>query len=109
MSTGTETAVKLTPGAALGQQGDDSEWPSDPENLLLPLFDTGVFINELAKLDKIPPKTTELTKDEASKGAANPELLLDKANDDAPPPIKEGTWRGTQLALTKTYDLIETR
>lgn len=106
MATST---ITLTPGAVLGQIDEKTIWPADPEDLHIPVFDTGVFINELAKLEILPAKLLNVTDDEKLESKQNPEHLLVKAQEQAPGPLKEGTYRGTQLALTKVYELIEKR
>ena len=107
MST-TTTAVKLTPGAVLGKEAEQTEWPENAEDVLIPLFDTGVFINELAKLHALPGVANVEIKD-PKKLLDAPENLIGKAQEDAPDSLREGTWRGTQLALTKAYELLESR
>ena len=99
----------LTPGTVLGQIDEKVTWPRDPNELPLATWDTGVFINELAKLEILPDKLGDFTEHDRQSLQQNPEKLLGKAQDQAPPPIVEGTYRGTQLALTKIYELIEKR
>ena len=106
MATST---ITLTPGAVLGQTDEKTMWPANPEDLHIPLLDSGVFINELAKLGILPAKLLNVTDDEKLESKQNPENLLVKAQEQAPKPLEEGTWRGTQLALTKIYELIEKR
>lgn len=105
----TTTAITLTPGAVLGLDNEKTMWPADPEDLLIPIWDTGVFINEMAKLDILPAKLRNFTDDDKVELEQNPENLLAKAQEQAPDSLKEGTWRGTQLGLTKIYELIEKR
>lgn len=111
--------VILTPGAAIGKKNAISildpdkkqgEWPRDVEQVPLPIFDTGVFITELANKELLPKKFANgLTDDERSDAVDNPESLIHKVWDDGnrAERLEQGTYRGTQLALTKTYDLIE--
>lgn len=101
--------VTLTPGGVLGKQDGKSAWPAHPEDLQIPLFDSGVFINELAKLEILPAELENITSEDKSEFKQNPENLLSKAHEQASESLKEGTWRGTQLALTKIYELIEKR
>ena len=84
------------------------EWPSDVENVPIPTFDSGVFVTELANLAKLP-KPLNITSGDQDAVQANPEVLLSKAQVKAPRPIGQGTFRGTQLALTKIYSMIEQR
>lgn len=58
------STITLTPGAVLGQIDEKNIWPANPEDLHIPLFDTGVFINELAKLHILPAKLLNVTEDE---------------------------------------------
>lgn len=83
------------------------EWPAKVQDCLVPVFDTGVFVTELAKNDLLPKKLTGLTEQDLEDAKRNPETLLQKANEQAPDQLSEGTYRGTQLALTKVYDIIE--
>ena len=103
------TGITLNPGAVLGQNDGKTLWPAHPEDLKIPLWDTGVFINEMAKLDILPQKLDDLTEKDELEFQQNPENLLQKAQAQAPDSISEGTWDGTQLALTKMYELIEKR
>ena len=105
----TTTAIILNPGAVLGQHDEKIVWPAHPEDLHIPLWDTGGFINEMAKLRILPGKLDKLTDGDKSELQQNPENLLEKAQAQEPDSLREGTWRGTQLALTKIYELIEKR
>lgn len=91
----TTTAIILNPGAVLGQHDEKTVWPAHPEDLHIPLWDTGVFINEMAKLQILPGKFDELTDDDKLVLQQNPENLLEKAQAQAPDSLGEGTWRGT--------------
>ncbi|KAI9374173.1 hypothetical protein BJX61DRAFT_541007, partial [Aspergillus egyptiacus] len=98
-------------------QGFISEAP--PLNCI----DTGVFINELANLQLLPD--TLKLEDGKDKTAywQNPENLTWKflsgiaagapagapVPAPAPDPAKDVTYRGTQLAMLKTYDVLEHR
>lgn len=110
----------LTPGVAVvaepafsaaGLEKSEGEWPSDVNKVPIPVFDTGVFVTELINEDILPKKfDTTLTDEEHSAFQDNPETLLEKAKQQAEcraDQFVEGTYRGTQLALTKIYDLIE--
>ncbi|MCJ1433369.1 hypothetical protein MMC27_002729 [Xylographa pallens] len=103
----------LTPGVVLGKTepvigGEMSSWPQNPADVPMAMWDSGVFITELINLHLSPKKIqiTNLGEREQEDIQANPEALL--AIVQMPPPIKEGTYRGTQLALTKMYELVET-
>ncbi|KAI5359374.1 putative lipoxygenase, lipoxygenase domain superfamily [Septoria linicola] len=109
---GSDKGVTLTPGVVVGAtlkvtKSKEREWPSDVEKVPIPFWDTGVFVTELANLNKLPMKFENLTDDEREAARRNPEALFQKAQDNAPEAIEEGTYRGTQLALTKVYQLIE--
>ena len=109
----------LTPGSAIVtnpsgpeiiQKRTEGDWPADVEKVPISAFDTGVFITELVNEDLLPKKFAQpLTAEEWSAVQDNPEVLLEKAklDDNRPDRLDEGTYRGTQLALTKIYDLIE--
>ena len=104
----TET-ITLTPGTVLGLNNEKTMWPSHPEDLHISSFDTGVFINEMAKLEILPAKLRNVTDDDKLSFEKNPETLLVKAHAQAPDSLEEGTYSGTQRALTKIYELIERR
>jgi hypothetical protein len=95
-----QNTIPLTPGVVLGYPEVQEEWPRNPEDLAVSDIDTGVLINELSNIKLLPGKVKVLEQ--------NPEILETKAYA-KPPPIEEGTYRGTQLALTKVYNLIEQR
>lgn len=104
--------IALTPGVVVGAtlqvtQTKEREWPLEVEKVPIPFWDTGVFVTELANLNKLPMKFEHLTDEEKAAAHQNPEALFQKAQDNAPEAISEGTYRGTQLALTKVYQLIE--
>ncbi|KAK8009549.1 lipoxygenase [Apiospora marii] len=99
MATEADT-IALNPGAAVVpnpsgpvvvRKRTEGDWPADVEKVPIPAFDTGVFITELTNVNLLPKKLAPLTDDEKI----------------APTASGEGTYRGTQLALTKVYDLIE--
>lgn len=104
-----EITTPLNPGVVLGHPNVEGKWPEDPAKLALNSFDTGIFINELADIKLLPEKLESVSDDEKKAFAENPENLNRKASEQGPAPIKEGTYRGTQLALVKIYDLIEQR
>ncbi|MCJ1381109.1 hypothetical protein MMC17_004218 [Xylographa soralifera] len=113
MATQDSGPVVLTPGVVLGKTepvigGETTSWPRDPEDVPMAMWDSGVFITELINLHLSPKKIqiTNLLEREQEDIKANPEALL--AIVPVPPQIKEGTYRGTQLALTKMYELVET-
>ena len=106
--------VLLTPGAVMGKiepviGGETQTWPQNPEDVPIAMWDSGTFVMELINLHLSPEKLrlTELTKSEQKTVNANPEALLAVAQ--PPPCIKEGTYRGTQLAITKMYELVESK
>ncbi|KAJ5530587.1 hypothetical protein N7527_003980 [Penicillium freii] len=96
--------------AAVGGPGDtatSSKWPKNPEDAVLNDMDTGALVNELASL-RLLPKKVDLTPHQQKAWATNPGVLTCAAVEPKEPVrIQEGTYRGTQLALTKVYDLIE--
>lgn len=99
----------LTPGVVLGHPDIQGKWPRDPEQLAVNGIDSGVFINELANIELLPRSLKSLSDGEKKSFGQNPENLHWKAHEQGPSPIREGTYRGTKLALTKAYDLIEQR
>jgi hypothetical protein len=99
----------MTMNVVLGQPDEKIVWPAHPDDLQIPVFDTGVFINEMAKLKILPKRLKNLSDKDQSELRQNPENLLEKAQEQAPKALTEGTYRGTQLALTKIYGLIEER
>lgn len=107
--------LPLTPGIVVGSvirvtegptQDDHKEWPDDVESVPIPFWDTGVFLTELAQSNQLPAKL-DLTEDDKHALQTNPEALFAKARANAPAVLEEGTFRGTQLALTKIYQQIE--
>ena len=105
----TTHTITLTPGAVLGLSDEKTTWPAHPEDLHIPTFDTGVLINELAKLEILPARLRNVTDDDKLNFQKNPEIFLEKAQAQAPDSLNEGTYSGTQRALTKLYELIEKR
>ncbi|KAJ5770890.1 uncharacterized protein N7511_002941 [Penicillium nucicola] len=103
------TAIPLTPGAVLGHPDVQEKWPRDPEQLFVNGIDSGVFINELANIELLPRRLKSFSDGEKKSFHQNPENLHWKAHEQGPSPISEGTHRGTKLALTKSYELIEQR
>ena len=85
------------------------EWPPNVEDVPIPTFDSGVFVTELVNLAKLPKPLNNVTPHDQDAVQANPEVLLSKAHAKAPRAIGQGTYRGTQLALTKIYSMIEQR
>ncbi|KAJ5824678.1 hypothetical protein N7447_007018 [Penicillium robsamsonii] len=102
-------ATPLTPGDVFGYTDTKGKWPRDPQQLAVNGIDSGVFINELANIELLPGKLESLSDGERKAFEKNPENLHWKAYKQGPSLIEEGTYRGTQLALTKIYDLIEQR
>ncbi|KAL4875078.1 lipoxygenase [Aspergillus karnatakaensis] len=84
-----------------------------PEAPPLNCIDTGVYVNELTNLDMLPD--TPKLDDKADRIAYmnNPESLAWRLNSgisNAVPDTEQGvTYRGTQLALLKTYEIVEHR
>lgn len=107
----TADPIMLTGGAVMGRK-DEEKWPLSVDAVPIPAFDSGVFITELINEKMLPKKFSGgLTDDEKSAAQQNPETLLDKAQspENRHESLAEGTYRGTQLAMTKTYNLIETK
>lgn len=100
----------LTPGGVgPGDTDAPRKWPKNPEDAVVNDMDTGALINELSKLAILPGKL-DLTPDEQKACQKNPDSLIWTLHGkESPHRIQNGTYRGTQLALTKTYDLIEQR
>lgn len=73
-------------------------------------IDTGVFINELTNLGLLPD-TVQPEEHEIVPYSLNPENHTWKTTSETPIPdtSQEVTYRGTQLALLKTYGIIEHR
>lgn len=57
--------------------------------------------------NKVQAGFTDLSAKEEAKLDENPESLLAKAAEEAPKAFTEGTWEGTQMALTKMYNKVE--
>ncbi|KAJ6100374.1 hypothetical protein N7499_000004 [Penicillium canescens] len=98
-----------TPGVVVGHTDVQGKRPRDPEQLAVNGIDSGVFINELANIGLLPRKLEFFSDGEKKAFEQNPENLHWKAYQQGPSLIEEGTYRGTQLALTKIYELIEQR
>ncbi|KAL4899963.1 hypothetical protein BDW74DRAFT_171206 [Aspergillus multicolor] len=101
--------ITLSPGILPGATDVQEKLPRDPEKLVANDIDTAVLITELANCEYLPWKLEFSSDDEKKAFEENPENLHQKAYEQGPPPFEEGTYRGTQLALTKIYDLIEKR
>ncbi|KAJ5084204.1 hypothetical protein NUU61_008783 [Penicillium alfredii] len=87
----------------------DNPEDESPQDDILNDIDTGVLLNELTNLS-LMPKKVDLAPHEQAAGEKNPESLIwTFAEKFEPERLPEGTYRGTQLALTKVYDLIEQR
>ncbi|KAK4626805.1 Seed linoleate 13S-lipoxygenase-1 [Fulvia fulva] len=100
-------ADEVVGGGAKHKEGSNgSQWPMDPEHFSLPLWDTAVLLGELGNNTALPTATDILDEDYDTL-MSNPEVLVERAQKHAPPQLEEGTYRGTQLALTKIYQLIE--
>ncbi|KAJ5908346.1 hypothetical protein N7495_001028 [Penicillium taxi] len=91
---------------------NQTKWPKNPKDVVVNEIDTGALINEMAALHLLPGKL-ELPPREfipEKRVNQNPEGLIWALNEnEEPPKIPEGTYRGTRLALTQVYDLIEQR
>lgn len=99
----------LIPGVGSSDTDAHKKWPKDPKNVVANGLDTGVFINELSHL-KFLPWEIDLNEDEKQAFDQNPEnISWRKQRDQRPEGIQKGTYRGTQLAMSKAYDLIEQR
>ncbi|KAJ6133145.1 hypothetical protein N7471_008360 [Penicillium samsonianum] len=109
MAENAATLTRMTPGVVLGYPDVQGKWPRDPEQLSVNGIDSGVFINELANIELLPKRLKSFSDGEKKSFDQNPENLHWKAHEQGPSPIHEGTYRGTKLALTKAYDLIEQR
>lgn len=79
------------------------ELPATVDKLHLREWNKGVFSTELAQLSLLPRVIP--SKDNVVD--RNPESLMPIA--DPLTPIKEGTYHGTQLALTELFDRVEKR
>jgi hypothetical protein len=96
-------------GVGPGDTDAPRKWPKNPEDAVVNDMDTGALVNELAKLAILPGKL-DLNPDEQKACKKNPDSLIWTLHGKEPlPRIQKGTYRGTQLALAKTYDLIEQR
>ncbi|KXT03002.1 hypothetical protein AC578_701 [Pseudocercospora eumusae] len=103
--------VPLTPGVIVKAtdtsiKSDQQQWPSNLKDVPIPALDTGVFLAELANINKLPSRPN-YTDEERDAAHMNPESLFQKFQDIQISPIAEGTYRGTQLALTKIWQQIE--
>lgn len=100
-----------TPGAVVGSPdnptpSDGREWPEDVEKVPIPFWDTGAFFTELFNAKQLPMRL-ELADHHHETLLTNPEALFRLARKNTPSSLEEGTYRGTQLALTKVYQKIE--
>ncbi|CAK3739816.1 Linoleate 9S-lipoxygenase 2 [Lecanosticta acicola] len=103
--------IALTPGVLTGAAdnptpSDDREWPEDVERVPIPFWDTGIFLTELVNTKQVP-MSLDLSEDDRDALHTNPEALFHVARKNVPTILEEGTYRGTQLALTKVYQQIE--
>ncbi|KAJ5827690.1 hypothetical protein N7447_004453 [Penicillium robsamsonii] len=90
-----------------GDTAPPTKWPKNPEEVVLNDMDTGALINELADL-RLLPKKVDVTPHQQEAWAKKSGVLASVAfESNQQVRIEEGTYRGTQLALTKVYDLIE--
>lgn len=96
-----------------------SKLPSTVEQYRLTCWDRGVFTFELLKLDIIPTKATPFEIDESSFDHTEAEAAAPEEEDETPDsaaPVSpanqgviEGTYHGTQMAITEIFNLIEQR
>lgn len=86
--------------------GIEAEAQGEP---ILNDMDTGALFNQLTNLSLVPKKVNFTPSENKSGPQNNHDLLCMVAATNEPPKIPEGSYRGTQLALTKVYDLIEQR
>jgi hypothetical protein len=96
-------------GVGLDDTDTPTKWPKNPEDAVVNEMDTGALINELETLD-IVPKNISLNSQEQKVIQKNPEKFMWALYEDVKPHrVQTGTYRGTQLALNKVYDLVEQR
>jgi hypothetical protein len=76
---------------------EKSVWPPHPDDLLIPVWDTGAFINEMAKLEILPQKLTGPTDSDQTEVQQNPETLLEKAQEQAPDGTSYSTFDCTYM------------
>ncbi|EME46536.1 hypothetical protein DOTSEDRAFT_61160 [Dothistroma septosporum NZE10] len=96
----------LGAGTNIDEDSRTSRWPTDPEHFSLPIWDTAVLLEELGH-NMALPAVIELLDQDRDALLSNPEVLVGRAQNYAPPQLEQGTFRGTRLALTKIYQLIE--
>lgn len=113
MEAPTAPTVVMNSGVVMGKsepatKSEKDSWPSEVEKVPIAAWDSGVFVTELINLSMVPKKI-ELSTREREALNANPESLLGKAESVKPPRIEEGTFRGSQLAITKIYEIIEAK
>jgi hypothetical protein len=97
-----------TPSKLESPENEEQEEQGEPEPVLNEM-DAGALVNELTNLN-LMPKKVDLTPHEQEACTKNPESLIYTFSAKLEPErVPEGSYRGTQLALTKVYDLIEQR
>lgn len=93
----------------LPTETEDDDLGDEDEETPINDLDTGALVNELMHRD-LMPKKVDLNPYEQKCAANNPESLIWKFSAvEEPESEQEVSYRGTQLALTKVYDLIEQR
>ncbi|KAL2839813.1 lipoxygenase [Aspergillus pseudoustus] len=95
----------------MGEKPSPTDDGLRPNALPLNSINTGVFVNELTNLSLLPDTLQLDSRSEKSAYQKNPENLTWKFTSGVPAPdtSQEITYRGTQLALMKTYDIVEQR
>ena len=99
----------IEPPSKFPRETEEEDLEDDDEEPLVNDLDTGALVNELMRRD-LMPKKVDLNPHEKKCAVNNPESLIWKFSAvEEPASEQEVSYRGTQLALTKVYDLIEQR
>ncbi|KAJ5968213.1 hypothetical protein N7501_004461 [Penicillium viridicatum] len=99
----------IEPPSKFPRETEDEDLGDDDEEPIVNDLDTGALVNELMRRD-LMPKKVDLNPHEKKCATNNPESLIWKFSAlEEPASEQEVSYRGTQLALTKVYDLIEQR
>ncbi|KAJ5986311.1 hypothetical protein N7451_010676 [Penicillium sp. IBT 35674x] len=101
----------VEPPSKLPEAADDEDLEDEIQEPLINDLDNGALVNELMERDLLP-STLNLKPHGLDCAAGNPERLAFKLSTMSamePKKAQEGSYRGTQLVLTKVYDLIEQR
>lgn len=104
----------VEPSDKLPEGSEDEGSEDEVSEPLVNDLDTGALVNELMRRDLMPRPVDDLTPHEKGCAANNPESLIWKFSAAVPETEEPGdgaecSYRGTQLLLTKVYDLIEQR